>query len=184
MNSLLLCAPAELPNSLISNPAKRKNALTSINAASHRVFVLNGNDFLADRSQSVNPAPEEHGSTAMQDSPQPAIHIRIRLDRDTAIGPGKADLLEGIRETGSIAAAGRRMKMSYKRAWMLVETMNAAFEDPVVETTRGGSARGGAVLTENGEKVLACYRHIVSDAMTAAAGDIETLQKLLKRSSD
>jgi Bacterial regulatory helix-turn-helix protein, lysR family len=67
--------------------------------------------------------------------------LRIVLEPDIAIGPGKADLLEGIRETGSIAAAGRRLGMSYKRAWLLVETMNACFKSPLVEASRGGRAR-------------------------------------------
>ena len=68
--------------------------------------------------------------------------LRIVLEPDIAIGPGKADILEAIRETGSIAAAGRRMGMSYKRAWLLVETMNACFKSPLVEASRGGRARG------------------------------------------
>ncbi len=97
--------------------------------------------------------------------------LRIVLEPDIAIGPGKADILEGIRETGSIAAAGRRMGMSYKRAWLLVEGMNACFKSPLVETRRGGQARGGAVLTPDGEKVLACYRRM--EVLTAQAIDGE-----------
>lgn len=93
--------------------------------------------------------------------------LRIVLEPDIAIGPGKADVLEGIRKTGSIAAAGRRMGMSYKRAWLLVESMNACFKAPLVETSRGGRAHGGATLTPDGEKVLACYRRM--EALTAQA---------------
>lgn len=115
----------------------------------------------------------------MTNDPGRPLHLRIALDGDFAIGPGKADLLEGIRETGSIAAAGRRMKMSYKRAWSLVEAMNAAFREPVVETARGGSARGGAVLTPTGEAVLAAYRRMIDKAGNAAAPEIETLKSLL-----
>ena len=65
------------------------------------------------------------------------------ISTNVAIGPGKADILEGIRDTGSIAAAGRRMKMSYKRAWLLVETMNAFFSEPLVATA--AAARRAAV---------------------------------------
>src|SRR3546814_1084102 len=72
--------------------------------------------------------------------------LRIVLDPAIAIGPGKADILRGIKETGSIAAAGRRMGMSYKRAWRLVETMNHCFRTPMVEAAKGGRAGGGAVL--------------------------------------
>ena len=63
----------------------------------------------------------------MAKRPTPSgLRIRVVLGPGVMIGPGKADLLEGIRETGSIAAAGRRMGMSYKRAWTLVEGMNAS----------------------------------------------------------
>ena len=74
--------------------------------------------------------------------PVPRLRLRLVYPGGAMLGPGKADLLEGIRETGSIAAAGRRMGMSYKRAWSLVETMNAMFAAPLVETSRGGAAGG------------------------------------------
>ena len=115
----------------------------------------------------------------MTNNPGRPLHLRVALFGNFAIGPGKADLLEGIRETGSIAAAGRRMKMSYKRAWSLVEAMNAAFSEPVVETARGGSARGGAVLTPTGEAVLAAYRRMMEAASEAAAPEIDTLKAML-----
>jgi molybdate transport system regulatory protein len=86
--------------------------------------------------------------------------LRVVVGPDIAIGPGKADLLEGIRETGSIAAAGRAMGMSYKRAWHLVETMNRCFTRPLVAARRGGRTRGGAVLTEFGCEVLTRYRRM------------------------
>lgn len=96
------------------------------------------------------------------------------------LGPGKADLLEGIHRTGSIAAAGRSMGMSYKRAWVLVEAMNAAFRDPLVESTRGGARGGGARLTETGEAVLAHYRTLESIAAQAGAARIALLRGLLR----
>ena len=104
--------------------------------------------------------------------------LRIVLEPDIAIGPGKADLLEGIRETGSIAAAGRRLGMSYKRAWLLVETMNRCFKRPLVEASKGGRAGGGARLTELGEEVLARYRRM--ETLTADA--IEPEMAALRRS--
>ncbi len=115
----------------------------------------------------------------MTNDPGRPLHLRIALLGDFAIGPGKADLLEGIRETGSIAAAGRRMKMSYRRAWSLVEAMNAAFRQPVVETERGGSTRGGARLTPTGEEVLAAYRRMVDKAGEAAAPEIDALKSMV-----
>jgi molybdate transport system regulatory protein len=105
--------------------------------------------------------------------------LRIVLEPNIAIGPGKADILEGIRETGSIAAAGRRMGMSYKRAWLLVESMNACFKNPLVETSRGGQARGGAILTSDGEKVLACYRRMEALTAQAIEGEMATLRIMM-----
>ena len=86
--------------------------------------------------------------------------LRIVLEPDIAVGPGKADILEGIKETGSIAGAGRAMGMSYKRAWYLVETMNRCFKSPLVEASKGGRAGGGARLTQLGHEVLARYRRM------------------------
>ena len=109
--------------------------------------------------------------------------LRIVLEPDIAIGPGKADILEGIRETGSITAAGRRMGMSYKRAWLLVETMNACFKSPLVEASRGGRARGGATLTPEGERVLDCYRRMEALTGRAIAKELATLRSLLRDTS-
>ena len=110
--------------------------------------------------------------------------LRIVMRPEVAIGPGKADLLEGIRETGSIAAAGRRLRMSYKRAWMLVESMNRCFREPVVETSRGGSGRGGATLTPTGERVLASYRRMEALTEEAIAPEMAELRQLLAREAD
>lgn len=100
------------------------------------------------------------------------------------LGPGKADLLEGIRETGSIAAAGRSMSMSYKRAWMLVEEMNGAFQNPVVASSRGGAKGGGAYLTETGEAVLSHYRALEQAVADAGAAQVAALRAMLSDMSD
>ena len=97
------------------------------------------------------------------------------------LGPGKADLLERIGETGSIAAAGRAMGMSYKRAWMLVETMNSIFAEPLVASSRGGSAGGGAELTEAGRRVLSLYRSLEKRTLEAGGDEIEAICALLKQ---
>ena len=92
--------------------------------------------------------PAARDADRMAKRPTPSgLRIRVVFPSGTMIGPGKADLLEGIRDTGSIAAACRRMGMSYKRAWMLVETMNAGCRAPLVASARGGAAHGGATLT-------------------------------------
>jgi molybdate transport system regulatory protein len=118
--------------------------------------------------------------TEHPDKKPPALRLRIVFGGGAMLGPGKADLLEGIRETGSIAAAARGMNMSYKRAWMLVETMNAAFRAPVVQSSRGGSAGGGASLTQTGAAVLAEYRKLQDITAEAGADRIAALQAMLK----
>ena len=96
------------------------------------------------------------------------------------LGPGKAELLERIAATGSIAAAARDMGMSYKRAWMLIETLNAMFRAPVVDRSRGGPGGGGAVLTETGQMALAQYRALATRVAEAGADEIALLQSLLR----
>lgn len=114
-------------------------------------------------------------------TPKARLRIRVVLDGDRGmIGPGKAELLSLIRETGSIAAAGRQLGMSYKRAWILVETMNAMFHEPVVMSSRGGASHGGARLTALGETVLAHYRSAFGKALAAAADDMNALEQLAK----
>ena len=95
------------------------------------------------------------------------------------MGPGRADLLDGIRATGSIAAAGRRMGMSYKRAWRLAEALNATFAGPLIEASKGGVAGGGAHLTPLGEQVLTAYRDLEATASEAGAAPIATLREAL-----
>jgi molybdate transport system regulatory protein len=104
--------------------------------------------------------------------------MRIYLTPDVLMGPGKADLLQAIDETGSIAAAGRRMNMSYKRAWYLVDTLNQYFREPLVVSSKGGSARGGASLTDTGREVLECYRRIQNKTEAAIARELAELARL------
>lgn len=103
------------------------------------------------------------------------IRLRVQIAPGVAFGPGKADLLEGIRDTGSIAAAGRAMRMSYKRAWQLVEELNRLFDEPLVAASKGGSGGGGASLTRTGEDVLARYRRMQALAGKALAGELAAL---------
>lgn len=109
--------------------------------------------------------------------------LRVVLEPGIALGPGKADLLEGIETEGSIAAAGRRLGMSYKRAWGLVEAMNADFGAPLVRTTKGGRTHGGAELTATGRKVLGLYRRMEDRARAAVKGEMKALRALRTASS-
>jgi len=110
----------------------------------------------------------------------PRLRLRVVLAADVALGPGKADLLQGIRETGSISAAGRRLKMSYKRAWDLVDALNRSFAEPLVHTSKGGSGGGGASLTPWGDEVLALYRNIEARSREAVAAELAALQARLR----
>lgn len=110
----------------------------------------------------------------------PRFRIRIILNDQAMLGPGKAQLLEAIRNTGSIAAAGRTMGMSYKRAWMLVEELNRVFRDPLVDSTRGGAKGGGAQLTAAGEAVLSHYRKLEEIMAEAGAARMTTLHSMLR----
>lgn len=105
--------------------------------------------------------------------------LRIVLEPDIAIGPGKADLLEGIEATGSISAAGRRMNMSYRRAWLLVATMNRCFEVPLVETAKGGAGGGGARLSALGHEVLGRYRRMETLTGEAIEPEMAALRAVL-----
>lgn len=108
-------------------------------------------------------------------------HLRVTLTEDAYVGPGRADLLELIDETGSISAAGRGMGMSYRRAWMLVQALNDGFGAPLVETSRGGSAQGGAVLTAFGREILARYRHMQQVSADAIAEDVAVLRSMVTK---
>ncbi|MEZ5757346.1 MAG: LysR family transcriptional regulator [Emcibacteraceae bacterium] len=109
-----------------------------------------------------------------------SVKIRILSGDELAMGPGKADLLDQISKTGSIAAAGRAMNMSYKRAWDLVETMNKCFKTPLVEKSKGGATKGGAIVTPLGKEILGQYRKIQRTAIDTIKRDVDDLHRLLK----
>ena len=109
-----------------------------------------------------------------------ALRLRLLLGNGRAFGPGKADLLEGIAAQGSIAAAGRGLGMSYKRAWQLVEDVNQSFASPLVAASKGGEKGGGAALTDAGRRVLSLYRAIEKKSRRAASGELQALHRLTK----
>ena len=104
------------------------------------------------------------------------MSIRIDLDPSGRLGPGKVEVLEKIAECGSIAAAGRAMDMSYRRAWRLVADLNACFGEPLVTAQMGGRDGGGASLTSFGRDLVARYRAIERDAAAAVALHLRVLQ--------
>ena len=108
----------------------------------------------------------------------PFVTLRVVLGPGTLLGSGKADLLAGIAETGSIAAASRRMGMSYKRAWYLIDTLNGYFPAPLVTSSKGGRTGGGAALTEQGRMVLGVFRRLERNAAAAIVDDLGDLVAL------
>ena len=107
------------------------------------------------------------------------IKIHIPFGDVSAIGPGKADLLEAIHTNGSISAGARHMGMSYKRAWDLVDTMNHSFRQPLVVTATGGSQGGGTQVTEFGFEVLRRYRNLEIKANQAIVAELDEMLAML-----
>jgi molybdate transport system regulatory protein len=123
-------------------------------------------------------------ANALKDSPKGArmrTHLRVMLNDEIAMGPGKADLLEAIRDTGSISAAGKQLGMSYRRAWLLVDTMNRCFKSPLVETAAGGVAGGGARLSAAGDEMLQRYRALEAAVTRITEKGFADLKPLLRR---
>jgi molybdate transport system regulatory protein len=107
------------------------------------------------------------------------VSLRLGFPGEHALGPGKVRILELIGETGSISAAGRAMKMSYRRAWMLVDELNRMFRAPLVEARPGGVKGGGAKLTDAGSDVVRRYREIESNVTTNSNANIAALEKMI-----
>ncbi len=105
--------------------------------------------------------------------------LRVLLGSATAMGPGKAALVDAIERTGSISAAAREMGMSYRRAWDLLETMNRCFRQSLVETATGGKGGGGAKVTPFGREVVQRYREMEGKAARSVAADMKALEDLM-----
>jgi molybdate transport system regulatory protein len=108
------------------------------------------------------------------------MELRVTRREEIALGPGKAELLALVKETGSINEAARRMGMSYMRAWTLIKTMEQCFKQPLVKVSRGGAKHGGAELTNTGKRVLELYREMERDSLTATARTRREMAKLLR----
>jgi len=108
------------------------------------------------------------------------VRPRLQLGETAAIGPGKIELLRNIGEHQSISAAAKAMGLTYKRAWLLVDTLNRGLGQPVVEAAKGGKGGGGARLTDYGSQLVACYDALEARINKAAARELSAIQNLLK----
>jgi len=106
--------------------------------------------------------------------------IRIMVGDSIALGPGKIDLLEAIGQKGSISQAAKEIKLSYKRAWDMVDTMNQCFKEPLVASTTGGKGGGGAKLTSLGNRMILLYRKMESTAEASTQSEWNAIKRFLK----
>ncbi len=117
----------------------------------------------------------------MADDLRVQFRLRITKGDEIAVGPGKIALLEAIDATGSITAAARQLGMSYRRAWLLLDTMNRCFAQPLTDAEAGGKRGGGTSLTPLGAQVVKRYRRIEAAAAKASAADLRAFLALLSR---
>ena len=97
----------------------------------------------------------------------------------TALGPGKVDLLEAVGRIGSISGAARELDMSYRRAWLLIDTMNRCFKEDLVVTVTGGKGGGGAEVTPLAHEIIARYRDMEAKAASSVQRELNYFENLL-----
>ncbi len=112
--------------------------------------------------------------------PEVRFRMRIRKGETVALGPGKVELLEAVREHGSISAAARSLDMSYRRAWLLIDELNRSLKSPATVSEQGGQSGGGCVLTEVGESIIRLYRDVEVEAQRCCAKQIAELTRLIR----
>ena len=109
----------------------------------------------------------------------PVIRFRIDFAANSWIGPGKIELLEAIRRHGSLTRAARSLGMSYRRAWLLIESLNSYFQESVTQATTGGKGGGGVTITRFGESLIKSYRELSRDIAIAAARRLPSIARLV-----
>ena len=130
------------------------------------------------RAAAAAPSPS---SPSTPSAPQWRFRARITAGERIAIGPGKIALLEAIERSGSITAAAKRLDMSYRRAWLLLDEVNRSLKQPAVDSAKGGTAGGGSVLTEAGRELVTLYRRVEQTAAAACKADIRRIMAMLAR---
>lgn len=125
----------------------------------------------------TKPAPASRSPRAR---PEVRFRMRIRTGDAVALGPGKVDLLEAVREHGSISAAARSLDMSYRRAWLLIDELNRSLKSPATHSEQGGQSGGGCTLTPVGETIIRLYRDVEEVARRSCAKQIAELTRLIR----
>jgi molybdate transport system regulatory protein len=113
----------------------------------------------------------------------PVIRFRIDFADNSRVGPGKIELLEAILRHGSLSQAARSLGMSYRRAWLLIESLNSYFQEPVTQATTGGKGGGGVTITQFGKSLIKSYRELSRDIAIAAARHLPPIARLVVRNS-
>lgn len=108
------------------------------------------------------------------------VRPRVYIGEALSLGPGKIDLLRAIAEAHSISAAARAMGIPYKRAWVLIDSLNQGFGQPVVDTATGGRGGGGTRLTPLGERVLLCYEALETRINQSVQPELDQLRSLVE----
>ena len=103
------------------------------------------------------------------------VRFRIDFAEHSRIGPGKICLLEAIRDSGSLSQGARNIGMSYRRAWLLVESLNQSFRELVTVSSTGGRSGGGMLITDFGDALIKSYRDLERDFETLAARRLRTV---------
>lgn len=112
----------------------------------------------------------------------PVVRFRVDFSREEAVGPGKIALLEHIAQSGSLSQAARDLKMSYRRAWLLLESLNVGFLDQVAVMNTGGRGGGGATLTPFGQTLIKTYRAFEQEMQARAARHFKPIAVLARQS--
>jgi molybdate transport system regulatory protein len=115
--------------------------------------------------------------------PTPVVRFRIDFAKGSYVGPGKIDLLEAIRSSGSLSQAARHIGMSYRRAWLLLDSLKGSFREPVTIASTGGKGGGGVEVTAFGEALIRSYRALERDIATLAVRRLHTITPAAVRHS-
>jgi len=133
-------------------------------------------------AKSAKPAKPQSAPATKSAKARPEVRFRMRIrhGESVALGPGKVDLLEAVREYGSISAAARSLDMSYRRAWLLIDELNRSLKSPATHSEQGGQSGGGCTLTPVGETIIRLYREVEEEARRGCSKQIGALLKLIR----